>query len=83
MVAMVILLRVFAKMSWWRKQVFVILRPGEGLRPSIKITVVTFLVKKSIMKLFGVPIFLEYSTQKNLKSNLVLVVALVFESKGL
>jgi len=59
------------------------LRPGEGLRPSIKTTVVTFLVQEIIMTLTGMPIFLEYSTQKNCKSNLVMVVVLVFESKGL
>ena len=73
-----------AQTSYQMLEVFVILRPGEGLPPSIKITVVTFLVKKRTMKLSGGPIFLEYSTQKkNLKSNLVLAVVLVFESKGL
>ena len=42
----------------------------------------TFLVKKSEIKLSGVSIFLEYA-KKNLKSNVVLVVVLVLESKGL
>ena len=41
----------------------------------------TFLVKKSEIKLSGVSIFLEYA-KKNLKSNVVLVVVLVLESKG-
>ena len=53
---------------------FIILQSGEGL---IKITVLTFLVKKQINEAFGY-LFLEPgNTQTNSKSNLVL------ESKGL
>ena len=46
--------------------------------PSITITVLTFLVKKRISGC----LFFD-STRKNFKSNLVLVVVLVLESKGL
>ena len=49
--------------------------------PSITITVLTFLVKKGTMKNSGVSIF--DNTRKIFKSNLVLVVGLVLESKGL
>ena len=49
--------------------------------PSITITMLSFLVKKSTMKNSGVSIF--DNTRKNFKSNLVLVVVLVLESKGL
>ena len=49
--------------------------------PSITITVLTFLVKKSTMKNSEVSIF--DNTRKNFKSNLILVVVLVLESEGL
>ena len=49
--------------------------------PSLKVTVLTFLVKNGKMKLSGESIFLENA--KKLKSNLVLVVVFVLESKGL
>ena len=48
---------------------------------SITITVLTFLVKKSTMINSGVSIFGQYV--KKLKSNLILVVVLPLESKGL
>ena len=48
--------------------------------PSLKVTVLTFLVKNGKMKLSGESIFLEYA-KKLKESNLVLVV--VLESKGL
>ena len=56
----------------------------EVLPPSLKVTVLTFLVKNGKMKLSWESIFWEYA--KNLssfQSNLVLVVVLVLESKGL
>ena len=49
--------------------------------PSITITVLTFLVKKSAMKNSGKIYFLTIR-EKTLKSNLVLVVVHVLESKG-
>ena len=49
---------------------------------SITITVLTFRVKKSTMKNSGVSIFLQYA-KKNIKLNLVIVIVLVLESKGL
>ena len=49
--------------------------------PSITITVLTFLVKKVQWRIPGC-LFID-NTRKNLKSNLVLVVVLVLESKGL
>ena len=49
--------------------------------PSITITMLTFMVKKSTMKNSWVSIFWQYV--KSFKSNLVLVVVLVLESKGL
>ena len=56
---------------------------GLNLLSSIKSTVPTFLVKKQSDETSrGVYIFFE-KTQKNLKSNLVLVVVLVLESKRL
>ena len=49
--------------------------------PSITMTVLTFLVKKSTMKNSG-GLFFD-NTRKNFKSNLVLVVIFVLESRGL
>ena len=49
--------------------------------PPLKVTVLTFLVKNGKMKLPG-SLYFE-NTRKSLKSNLVLVVVLVLESKGL
>ena len=49
--------------------------------PSITIIVLSFLVKKSTLKNSGCLVF--DNTRKNFKSNLVLVVVLVLESKAL
>ena len=49
--------------------------------PPITITVLTFLVKKVQRRIRGCLFF--DNTRKNFKSNLVLVVVLVLESKGL
>ena len=64
------MLEVLAFWNWERAQ-----------PPSKTITVLTFLVKKNTMKNSG-NLFLE-NTRKNFESNLVLVVILVLESKGL
>ena len=58
----IILSRVLARMSYWRRKlsnvgIFLILRSGEGLTSFNKITVLTFLVKKSSVKLTGVSFF--------------------------
>ena len=84
-VAVVTLLRVLARMSNWRKQdiwKFYHLAIGRGRKPpSLKITVLTFPVKNGKMKLSGESIL--RIREKNFKSNLILVVVLVLESKGL
>ena len=54
-----------------------ILRSGEGFKG----TVLTFLVEKSELKLLVISEF--KNTRKNFKLNLVLLVVLVLESKGL
>ena len=61
------ILEVLAFCNWERAQ-----------PPSITITMLTFLVKKSTVKNFGCLFF--DNTRKNVKSNLVLVVVLVLES---
>ena len=58
----IILSRVLARMSYWRRKlsnfgIFLILRSGEGLTSFSKITVLTFLVKQSTIKLTGVSFF--------------------------
>ena len=59
---------------------FIILRSGERVTFSLKVTVLTFLVKNGKMKLYF------ENARKNFESNLVfvrLVDVLVLESKGL
>ena len=58
-----------------------ILRQGDGLSSFSKDNSANFWWKRSAMKLSGVSIFWEYA--KNFKSNLILIVILVLESKGL
>ena len=56
----------------------------EGVQPpSLKVTVLTFLVKNSKMKLSGESIIILRIREKTWKSNLVLVVVLVVDSEGL
>ena len=58
-----------------------ILRQGDGLSSFSKDNSANFWWKRSEMKLSGVSIFWEYA--KNFKSNLILIVILILESKGL
>ena len=84
-IAIVILLSVFAKMLWWWKQVTKCIIDilsfcdwERALPSSVKVTALTFLVKKSSVKLSRVSIF--ENTWENFKANFVLV---VLESKAL
>ena len=65
------MLEVLAFCNWERAQ-----------PPSITITVLTFLVKKKVQLRISGCLFFD-NTRKNFKSNLVLVVVLVLESKVL
>ena len=63
-IAIIILLSVFAKMLWWWKQVTKCIVDilsfcdwERALPSSVKVTALTFLVKKSSMKLSRVSIF--------------------------
>ena len=88
-IAVVILLRVLAReccsmrkqfIKCWKFYHFGI---GRGLKPlSIKTTVPTIVVKKKYDETFR-SIYVFEDARKNVKLNLVLVVLLVLESKGL
>ena len=71
--AVVILLLVFAQMSWWRKQdikfqKFLSFCDWESAyAPSLKIAMLFFLVKKGKMKLSGKSLFLEYAKKHQVK----------------
>ena len=85
-VAVVTLLRVLASVvvagtTYQMFEVLAFCNRERAQPPSITITVLTFLVKKSTMKNSGFLFF--DNTRKNFKSDLVLVVGLVLESKGL
>ena len=90
MVAVVIVLRVFARMSWWRTQDincskfyhFAILRLGERVTSFTKDNNANFSSEKWENEAFR-EVYILRKKRKNLKSNLVLIVVLVPESKGL
>ena len=73
------------KTSYQNVRSFIILRSGEGFKlPLIKISVLTFPVKiQKLNEAFRGIYFLRIRKTKTFKSNLVLVVVLVLESKGL
>ena len=86
----VILLRDLARMSYGNRlsnvRRLIILRSGKVFTsPPIKITLPTFMAKKSAMKesVFFVCLFFFDNKRKIFKSNLVFVVVFVPESKGL
>ena len=84
-VAVVILLRVVARMSWWRKQEikhFIILRSEGGVTFFTKDNSANFSSEKWQNKAFR-GVYILRIREKNFKSKLILVVVLVLESKGL
>ena len=87
MVAVVILLRVVARMSWWRNKTsnvkcFIILRPGGGVTSFTKDDSANVSSEKWQNKAFR-GVYILRKREKNFKSKLILVVVLVLESKGL
>ena len=69
-----------AETNYQMLKVLSFLRSGESLTSSNKDNSANFSGEKSLMKHSEVSTFLQYA--ENFKSNLILVVILVFESKG-
>ena len=82
MIAVVMLQRVLARMSKWKKQVINV-RGFKGFYVRGLKTVLTFSVNQEYNEAFRGVYFLRMRKKKKIQSNLVLVVILVLESKGL